>query len=218
MEDVSSVIVNYGTPHLTRMAVWSLISLYPGLRIVVVDNASQDDSVQLLSSEFKRAPQVAVHTHAKNLHHGPALDLAVRDASTDWVLLFDSDCLAYRAGFLDAMLDSAGAHTAYMVGELCFVDDDGFNTTVGQGHRYIHPKCAIVRRKMYVEHPPFEKHGSPCLTNQRSAVASGLRLVNFPVDEHVFHLGRGTVNSHGYGLGLRSAIRARLRRLRSRFV
>jgi hypothetical protein len=38
--NVRAVIINYGTPHLTQRAVWSLRSLYPHLPITVVDNAS----------------------------------------------------------------------------------------------------------------------------------------------------------------------------------
>lgn len=211
---IQAVIVNYGTPALTRRAVWSLISLYPDLEILVVDNASPDDSAVRLADEFERRPKVSMSVNKSNIHHGPAMDAALRTAEYDWVLLFDSDAIAYRAGLIEGMLDTARIHSAYMVGELCFVDKRGFNVERGEaGHPYVHPKCALVHRSTYCELPPFERHGAPCLANQQAAKARGLELAHFPVDDYVFHQGRGTVSEYGYRLGWRSRITSGWRRL-----
>jgi len=153
-----------------------------------------------------------VLTPDSNLHHGPGLDLALRHTATDWVLTFDSDCVAYRAGFLEGM-HAAAAAGAYMVGQLHHVDDAGFDAPAGAGaHAYVHPKCALVRRSAYLDLPPFERHGAPCLTNERSAAARGLALIDFPVRDYVLHLGEGTVRRYGYGLGTAGRL-SRLRRL-----
>ncbi|MBT8401173.1 MAG: glycosyltransferase, partial [Rhodothermia bacterium] len=124
---VQAIIVNYGTPDLTRRAVWSLLSLYHDLAILIVDNASPDDSVSRLSGEFERSPTVRISVNESNLHHGPAMDVAMRASERDWVLLFDSDAIAYRAGLVEGLLDTARIHSAYMVGDLCFVDEGGSN-------------------------------------------------------------------------------------------
>lgn len=207
--NVTAAVVNYGTPDLTRAAVWSLRSLYPPLPIVVVENHSPDDSALRLRALADEAGGVTLLEQAKNLHHGPGLDLALRTAEAPWVLVFDSDAVAYRGGFLEAMLREAEAAGAYMVGQLHRVDEAGFD---GGPHPYVHPKCALVRREGYLALPPFEKHGAPCLANERAAVARGLVLLDFPVNDHVLHLGEGTVRRHGYGLGARSRL-DRLRRL-----
>lgn len=204
--EVTAAIVNYGTPALTRQAVWSLRSLYPELPIRVLDNASPDGSVAVLRA---LAPEVQPFVLAEancNLHHGPGLDRLIREVETPWVLAFDSDCLAYRRGFVEGMLEQAQSESAYLVGPVIHVDDNGFNTdaeTPG-AHRYVHPHCLLVRREAYLGLPPFEQHGAPCLANQIEAAAQGLPLVDFPVSDYVFHLGRGTVERHGYGLGARS--------------
>jgi hypothetical protein len=151
-------------------------------------------------------------TPTANLHHGPGLDLALRRVTTPWVLTFDSDCIAYRGGFLQGMWSAAEADpSAYMIGQLHRVDDDGFDAPAG-AHAYVHPKCALVRREAYLVLPPFERHGAPCVANERAAVAEGLSLVDFPVRDYVLHLGEGTVRRHGYGLGAAGRV-ARLRRL-----
>jgi hypothetical protein len=39
-----------------------------------------------------------------------------------------------------------------------------------------------------------------------SAKKRGYNLLDFPIDEYVIHMGRGTSSRYGYGLGLRSII------------
>ena len=176
----------------------------------MVENGSPDDSKSRLGALAKEVGGVTVLTSDANLHHGPGLDLALRRVTTPWVLLFDSDCIAYRGGFLEGMQAAADANpSAYMVGQLHHVDEDGFD---GGTIPYIHPKCALVRREGYLVLPPFEKHGAPCLTNERAAAAEGLALLDFPVRDYVLHLGEGTVRRYGYGLGAEGKI-ARLKRV-----
>lgn len=204
---VHVAIVNYGTPELTRMAVWSLHSLYPNLPITVVDNDSPDDSLGRLRALQQEVSSLRILSCDENLHHGPGLDHALRETSSEWLLTFDSDCIAYREGFLEKMLSAAESRSAYMIGDMHTVDDAGYDVPGDRasetGHSYIHPKCALVRRATYLALPPFEKHGAPCLTNQVAAVRQGETLVDFPVGEYVFHQGRGTVERSGYGLGMR---------------
>ena len=201
---VNAVIVNYGTPDLTRIAAWSLFSLYPKLKIWILENGSVDDSLhhlQLLTSDI---PTVDILESRKNIHHGPGLDLVIRSLECDWVLIFDSDCIAYRGFFIEKMLGQAEAHQAYMIGEKCRIDHLGYNVTSdysGEVFDYVHPKCALVNRALYLKLSPFEKHGAPCLKNEKQAVSQGNLLLHFPVDDYVFHLGRGTARTYGYGLG-----------------
>ncbi|MEM1041197.1 MAG: glycosyltransferase [Bacteroidota bacterium] len=215
---VGAVVVNYGTPDLTRAAVWSLRSHYPALRIAVVENASPDDSAEQLRRLAAEAPPVDLLEPGENLHHGPGLDAGIRHLGTPWALVFDSDCIAYRGGFLEAMLAEAEAHDAYMVGQVHRVSEGGFDlaeTSSERAYTYVHPKCALVRTAPYLTLPPFAKHGAPCLANEIAAAERGLGLHPFPVNDYVFHLGEGTVSRYGYGLGARSVL-GRLRHLAAR--
>jgi hypothetical protein len=98
--------------------------------------------------------------------------------------------------------------TTYMIGPLVHVDADGFNIDREQldAVRYIHPHCALVRYRLYTDLPPFEKHGAPCLRNQIAAADSGYQVQGFPVQDYVFHRGRGTVQKTGYQLGWQSKL------------
>lgn len=201
-QDVSAIIINYGTFRLTRNAVWSLHSLYPDLPILVIENGSPDESAERLRELEREIDTLTLFVSETNLHHGPGMDAAIRQIDTTWALLFDSDCLAFRHGFLEAMIDTARARGAYMVGQRLTVDESGFVST--SGHPYIHPHCALVDRRRYLSLMPFARHGAPCLENALDARARGLELVNFPVADYVYHIGRGTVDLHGYQLGARS--------------
>lgn len=210
---ITACIVHHNTPRLLRAAVWSLRSLYRELPIVVVESGSRPEhraAVERLAAEIDG---LSLLRHARNVHHGPGLDAAIRSVQTPRVLLFDSDCLAFRAGFIEQMGSLAQAEDAYMVGERMTVDAHGFN--VERGLPYIHPKCALLDRERYLELPPFGRHGAPCLANEIAAAERGWALVHFPVDEYVFHLGQGTVREHGYRLGWRSRGRMLMRRLRA---
>lgn len=206
VDDVTALVVNFGTPDLTRAAVWSLRSLYPDLPILIVENGSPDDSAVRLEKLAAEAGGITILVPGRNLHHGPGLDLAARTARTPWLLLFDSDCVAFRRGFIERMKAQAEVAGGYMVGQVHHLDEGGFDVPLStpDATPYVHPKCALVRREVYLTLPPFAKHGAPCLANEREAARRNLPLLHFPVADYVFHLGEGTVRRYGYGLGGRS--------------
>ncbi len=87
-----------------------------------------------------------------------------------------------------------------MAGCIQTTDADGFDVpaTDPAATPYVHPHCALVHRETYRSLPPFEKHVSPCLANERAALARGLALADVPVGEHVLHLGERTVRQYGH--------------------
>lgn len=210
----SVVIVNYGTPRLTRAAMWSVRSHYPDLEVVVVDNASPDGSAEMLEAAARDIGRATLHRLDHNAHHGPGMDYGIRAVESDWVILLDSDCLICRRGAVEALLEAAVSEGAYMAGRLHWVDDDGFD---GGRTPYVHPHFALVHRATYLSLPPFGRHGAPCLHNERAAVDRSLRLVHVPVDQWSLHIGQGTVSRYGYGLPMQSRLR-QLRRTVRRLV
>ena len=66
---------------------------------------------------------------------------------------------------------------------LQFSDKRGHNVeTEADGYRYIHPHSLLLKRKLYLELPPFEKHGAPCLKNMIAAADAGYGLIEFPTN------------------------------------
>jgi hypothetical protein len=203
---VTTVIVNFRTPDLTREAAASFRSRYPDLPLLLIDNGSGASG----AADLRRiAADSAVRGSAlvlrRNIHHGPAMDLALRQIASPFLLFLDSDCVVHRGGFVELMRDLLDRDSvAYAVGKKIFMDARGFDVPESPGaHPYIRPICMMIRGSMYRELPPFRRHGAPCLENMIAARGRDLRLVHFPVEEYVHHAGRGTAMRHGYRLGLR---------------
>jgi glycosyltransferase involved in cell wall biosynthesis len=206
---VTAVIINFRTPDLVRRAVESFRSFYPSLPLLLIDNGSGDDSRRILESLRALAPaDTLLMLNSSNRHHGPAMDQALHSVSTPFVLFIDSDCEVFRGGFIEAMLARAGEDRhCYAMGKKVFMNDRGFDVPEGPGaHPYIRPICMLVRREMYLQLPPFERHGAPCLVNMQAAWKAGFGLIHFPVEDYVRHEGRGTASRHGYRLGWRGRL------------
>lgn len=88
----SVIIVNYKTKELTAGCIRSLSAHFdPSLyEVIVVDNASGDDSVVYLRSLF---PSVTVIASEKNIGFGSANNLAVKSAKGEYILLLNSDTI-----------------------------------------------------------------------------------------------------------------------------
>lgn len=207
--DVTVVIINYNTPDLTGRAVRSLRTYVPDIPLLIIDNGSEPGNrPELESLAALRPEKTTVIFNADNLHHGPAMDQALHVLTTPYVLFLDSDCEVLTGGWIERMAAMADASSGiYAVGKKIFMDDRGFDIADRPGaHPYIRPICMLVRREAYLRYPPFERHGAPCLRNFIAAHAAGEELVHCPVEDFVYHAGRGTASRHGYALGLRGKI------------
>ena len=208
-----TAIIHYQTPDLLRDAVWSFRAAYPDADLLLVDNGSRDGS----NAEVHRiAAETGGPTRTQllpvNEFHGPAMDRVLREASTDAVFFLDSDTVTRRGSFLEPMLDAVFAAPDVLgAGKLVTVDQRGFAAPVGipvPASAYM-----LIRRSLYLDLPPFVHHGLPVLAACAVAHHRGLRLAPFPVDTYVDHLGRGTAERFGYGLGVKSRLEYLLHRL-----
>jgi Glycosyl transferase family 2 len=203
---IAVLIVHYRTFTLTQQALWSFYEAYPQTPLYVVENASGDGSLAQLIALQSAIPTLHILPQSQNLHHGPGMDIGIRAIDATHILLLDSDCILYKTGLLEALSDLVQQNAPYLIGKMHQVDKDGFDTPNGE-ISYIHPHCALVDKAQYVQLPPFQKHGAPCLSNQISAAATSFLLQDFPVSNFVYHIGRGTVRSEGYGLGFKDKVK-----------
>jgi GT2 family glycosyltransferase len=97
--DLSIVIVNWNTRQLTLDCLRSISEQLSGFRaqIIVVDNASEDDSVKAIRSEF---PQVVIIENCENLGFAKANNRGLRECTGRYVLLINSDVLLRDGCFL----------------------------------------------------------------------------------------------------------------------
>lgn len=86
---LSVIIVNYNTAdHLVRCLSSVLAQQGPSCEVLVVDNASQDNSVELIRTQF---PPVKLITSAKNLGFAKANNTAFREATGRYVYFLNPD-------------------------------------------------------------------------------------------------------------------------------
>lgn len=90
--DVSVVVVNFRTPDLTAEAVESVLHEPEVREVIVVDNASGDQSVEALRERFRGLP-VDVLESEENIGFGRGCNLGVERATGSLVLLLNSDAL-----------------------------------------------------------------------------------------------------------------------------
>ena len=105
-------IINYRTPDLTIGCVESVLADIGDLdaQVVVVDNASGDDSVERLNSWRSRNPDqpVTLVYSDRNTGFSGGHNLGMRALRADWYLVLNSDAIL-RPGFLREILRVADA-------------------------------------------------------------------------------------------------------------
>ena len=92
---LSVVFLNYNTRDLTRQALSSVLAAAEGLEveIFVVDNASVDGSADMVAEEF---PQVKLICNAANVGFAAGNNVALRQATGEYVLLINTDTIVRR--------------------------------------------------------------------------------------------------------------------------
>lgn len=90
---LSIIIVNYNTGALTQSCIESLLSqeLPRGTEIIVVDNASTDDSVPFLRSDF---PEITVIANKENKGLASAVNQGIAAAKGIYYLILNPDIIA----------------------------------------------------------------------------------------------------------------------------
>jgi GT2 family glycosyltransferase len=92
MGRLAIVIVNYNTAALLRgcLAAIHAVTDVKGTEIIVVDNASVDNSAAMVSREF---PEVRLLALSENLGFGVANNLGVATSSASYIMLLNSDAV-----------------------------------------------------------------------------------------------------------------------------
>jgi N-acetylglucosaminyl-diphospho-decaprenol L-rhamnosyltransferase len=91
--DVSVIVVNWNTRALLAQCLRSIYDTVSGLslEVIVVDNASKDGSVEMVSREF---PRVRLIQNVENVGFARANNQAMAASRGYYVLLFNSDAIA----------------------------------------------------------------------------------------------------------------------------
>lgn len=88
---LSVIIVSYNTKDLTLQAVESVFSTYPDAEVIVVDNASKDDSVASLRFHYRG--RITIVEHKTNVGFARANNEGMKLSHGSYVLLLNSDTI-----------------------------------------------------------------------------------------------------------------------------
>lgn len=92
LPELTIVIVSYNTAEILKECLTAVFTHSLSLRteVIVVDNASQDGSVNMVRTQF---PSVKVIAEQKNLGFGVANNIGVAASSAPYVMLLNSDAI-----------------------------------------------------------------------------------------------------------------------------
>lgn len=198
MNNITAVIVSYNRADLLRRAYESLraVSDMP----VIIIEGSDKDSECLEYSRSLVAHNTSILEAPGNIGHGKGMDLGIRQAKTEYVLLMDSDVEILKPCH-DLMIEMM--NPIDIVGKPCFgcglvvpVDGNGTNISPEDPDAidYLHPYFAVINCEIYCKVPGFVHHGAPCIrTMQYLHTFKKYSLIHWPeLKEYVHHDGRGT--------------------------
>lgn len=109
---VSIVIPNYNGSYLLQNNLPLVLKAAPEAELIVVDDASTDNSVELLKTQFS---QVKIVQHPMNRRFAAACNSGIEAANGDIVVLLNSDVIP-TAGFLEPLLRHFRDRTVFAVG------------------------------------------------------------------------------------------------------
>uniref|UniRef100_A0A832G805 Glycosyltransferase n=1 Tax=Ignavibacterium album TaxID=591197 RepID=A0A832G805_9BACT len=99
MIDLSIIIVNYNVKEFLKNLLHSIqkASQHLSIEIIVVDNASDDGSVEMIREKF---PDVVLIANEKNLGFGKANNIGLKKAQGKYILLINPDTLVAEDTFI----------------------------------------------------------------------------------------------------------------------
>jgi len=205
-DDITVLIINYQTPDLLSVAVNSFMEFYPDAAIIIFDNGSKDDSVDLIKGFSEKHSNIRPYFSDRNIFHGPAMDFALRHlVNTKYCFVLDSDTKTCNGGFLEEMRDILEEREEnYAIGSQGYVNKRGFVST--SGIKIIFSPFMLMKREVYLKFRPFIHHGQPVMFNYNEAVKGGYKILNYPIENYIDHYGRGTASKFGYSLGIKGKI------------
>ncbi|MFC1753200.1 glycosyltransferase family 2 protein [Thermoproteota archaeon] len=98
---VSVAVVNHNAKHYLEPCLNSVLSqTFKPLEIIVVDNASRDDSMEMLKSKF---PSVVVVSNSENRFFSESYNQCIRNSKGDYILCLNNDVILDKNFLLQLM-------------------------------------------------------------------------------------------------------------------
>ena len=129
--DLSIIIPNYNTKELLVRCLdsisQSLINVHFSYEVIVIDNASKDDSKVILNKKY---PQVIKILNKENIGYGKANNQGVHKAMGTYILLLNSD-IQVRSGAIEKLLTFITSHSKAFAGGKLLNEDHSPQASCG---------------------------------------------------------------------------------------
>lgn len=216
---ITVLICQRRTLDVTKITLSSLLRFYPDIPILVIDDDSEDGSLEYLKWMAVKHPNIELYERKGKKHsHGEMFHEAFSELiKTPYVLTMDSDVNVERGGWIELMLEQIkGNSKMYATGTRMLVSRKGeaigapydFNDVL----HYAHISCAIYHIQTYKTLARFYDHGAMAYANMIDAERRGFEIGYFPVDKYVSHLSGAswcvppTIWKHDFDVPLRPRI------------
>jgi len=105
MSQLDIILVSYNTAEFTKRAIESVYAetRQTDFKIIMVDNDSKDNSVDLIATEF---PQVEIIQTGSNLGFAGAVNIGAKASNSPYILLLNPDTVVLD-GAIDTLMDFA---------------------------------------------------------------------------------------------------------------
>lgn len=138
--NVSVIIVNYNTAHVVKHCIDSILKqIQVNYEIIVVDNASQDNSLEVLKTYNDKIKLIASET---NLGFGKANNLAFKQSQGYYIFLLNPDAEFIQADALYHMINYMQANPQYGLVGTRVVNQD---QSVEELPNYLYPKQHLLK-------------------------------------------------------------------------
>jgi glycosyltransferase involved in cell wall biosynthesis len=111
IEDTTVIIANYLHPHFTKECVESVRKYYPYIPIIVID----DCSPEIVS--FKYPPKFYFRKLPYHMGHGIALDYAMDEVKTKYIITLDHDVALIKEGAFEYLFSFMKDEYTFAVGK-----------------------------------------------------------------------------------------------------
>jgi glycosyltransferase involved in cell wall biosynthesis len=171
--DISVIIPAFNSAATIRTAVESVLAERSvALEVLVVDDASSDDTAVIVEAMVADDPRVILLRQAVNGGASVARNVALDVARGEWIAFVDADDRMLSGG-LSAMLHAARANDALMVrGQQ--VATDGTRRWIVGAHQ--HPDLRTPGRKSVLRNPGLLNNQGPPGKLYHRSLAEGLRF------------------------------------------
>jgi GT2 family glycosyltransferase len=103
---VSIVIVNFNGRKLLRQCLSTLLETsYPEYEIVVVDNASTDESLAEIGKKFGSNPRIGIVKNSENVGHAEGCNIGAKMTSGKYIVFLDSDIEFNKKNWLSELVN-----------------------------------------------------------------------------------------------------------------